>query len=402
MLKKLAETPTAALIIGSMVVGLLIAPALVAQDLEGVSLSPIEGSRTEARAVAKRNGTVSARADMVANVYERDHTCIIQTMSCGQTVNSNLTTHDCELSNGTQVDFWEFSGTAGSTVTINLQSNDFDTVAFLLNPVPEVVASDDDGGNGTNSRIVHTLGQSGPWTIAANNFSPGDLGSYSLSLACSGTAGNPPAAPTNLTATTLSTTEIQLLWNDNSNNESSFRVELREQGGTFQEIGSVAANSIGANVTSLAPATTYDFRVRARNANGSSAYSNIATATTNGTSSVCIEDNFTLCLNNERFRVTMDFDTPQNPPARAQALPLASDFSGLFFFSNPDNAEVLIKVIDGCGQNNRYWVFYAATTNVAFDIVVTDTMNGQTRTYSNPLRNPASPIQDTQAFATCP
>jgi hypothetical protein len=33
---------------------------------------------------------------------------------------------------------------------------------------------------------------------------------------------------------------------------------------------------------------------------------------------------------------------------------------------------------------------------------VTDTLTGRTRTYSNPLGMAAAPIQDTQAFATCP
>ncbi len=95
-----------------------------------------------------------------------------------------------------------------------------------------------------------------------------------------GGGGSAPAAPSNLTATTQSTTMILLGWQDNSNNESDFRVEGAIGNGAFSEIGTVPANTVGVQVIGLTPATTYRFRVRARNGSGNSAYSNIASATT--------------------------------------------------------------------------------------------------------------------------
>ena len=50
-------------------------------------------------------------------------------------------------------------------------------------------------------------------------------------------------------------------------------------------------------------------------------------------------------------------------------------------FFNAANPEVLIKVLDGCGFNNHYWVFYAATTSVGFDLTVRDTTTGDSMTY---------------------
>lgn len=403
----------------ALVVGLAAAPAARAEGLDGVRVSPATSSAVAISPVllapagqrglaTKSQAQVAARgASLETALVERDHTCGIQSISCGQTVNSNLTTHDCEDTSdpGFYYDFWEFNGTAGSTVTVNLRSSDFDTLAGLANPDVEVVAVDDDGGNGTNSRIIWTLGQSGLWTIIATNLFADDLGSYTVSLACSGMTGggndDPPAAPTELMAAPISTSEIQLSFIDNADNETQYAVEVRELGGNFQEIGTVGANVTMITVSGLDEATTYEFRVRARNAAGNSDYSNIAMATTNTVPFVCAEDNFTLCLNDNRFEVTMDFDTPQDPPARAQALTLPSDFSGLFYFRNANNAEVLIKVLDGCTQNGFYWVFYAATTNVAFEIRVTDTETGQIKVYTNPLRNPAPPVQDTLAFGAC-
>src|SRR4051794_36484301 len=48
--------------------------------------------------------------------------CATMTIACGETKTSVLTSDDCSLSDGSFVDFWEFQGTAGRTVTINMSS----------------------------------------------------------------------------------------------------------------------------------------------------------------------------------------------------------------------------------------------------------------------------------------
>ncbi len=122
-----------------------------------------------------------------------------------------------------------------------------------------------------------------------------------------------------------------------------------------------------------------------------------------GSSSTCVPDATTLCLNGGRFRVQGVFRTAANQtgPFMAQPVATAPD-SGLFWFFSANNLEMLIKVLNGCAFNSRYWVFFAAGTNVEFTLTVTDTQNGSTKTYSNPLNIAAAPVQDTNAFATCP
>jgi hypothetical protein len=73
---------------------------------------------------------------------------------------------------------------------------------------------------------------------------------------------------------------VDLDWNDNSNNETGFRIEARTGNGTFQDLGGVNANATAATIVNLQPSTTYTFRVRARNAAGDSPYSNETTVTT--------------------------------------------------------------------------------------------------------------------------
>ena len=62
---------------------------------------------------------------------------------------------------------------------------------------------------------------------------------------------------------------------------------------------------------------------------------------------------------------------------------------------------MLVKVLDGCGINDRFWVYAAATTDVEYTLEVTDTWTGQTVIYANPLGVSAAAITDTDAFATC-
>jgi len=90
----------------------------------------------------------------------------------------------------------------------------------------------------------------------------------------------PPAAPTGLVATAASDTEINLTWTDNANNESGFEIERSPDGSTWALHATVGANTTSHSDTGLTPNTTYYYRVRATNASGDSAYSNVASATT--------------------------------------------------------------------------------------------------------------------------
>jgi hypothetical protein len=89
-----------------------------------------------------------------------------------------------------------------------------------------------------------------------------------------------PLPPTNLTATAVSSSQINLSWTDNSNSETGFKVERSTDGTTFTQIATVAANVTTYVNTGLPALTRYYYRVRAYNAGGNSAYSNIAPART--------------------------------------------------------------------------------------------------------------------------
>ncbi|HEX9784767.1 MAG TPA: DUF1349 domain-containing protein [Opitutaceae bacterium] len=80
-----------------------------------------------------------------------------------------------------------------------------------------------------------------------------------------------------------SAAQLALNWEDNSSNESGFKVERAVGSGAFAQITTTGANATGFTDTSLNEATTYSYRVRAYNSIRDSTYSNVATMTTPST-----------------------------------------------------------------------------------------------------------------------
>ncbi len=96
---------------------------------------------------------------------------------------------------------------------------------------------------------------------------------------------SPPAAPSTLTATTISGVRIDLAWTDNASDEQGFRIERAPDAGgvpgAFAVVTSIATpNTTTYSNTGLANGTRYWYRVRAYNAVGNSGYTNTADATT--------------------------------------------------------------------------------------------------------------------------
>jgi len=91
-----------------------------------------------------------------------------------------------------------------------------------------------------------------------------------------------PAAPSVLAASSNSALQVSLSWNDNSNNESQFKIERKTgSGGTYAQITTVGGDTTTYADTSVSSGTQYYYRIRASNVIGNSAYSNEANATTN-------------------------------------------------------------------------------------------------------------------------
>jgi hypothetical protein len=134
--------------------------------------------------------------------------------------------------------------------------------------------------NGTNWTQVGSVNLSWSNTYLGKAVTSGVKGVFSE--ACfqyvSFTGG--PVNPTNLTATAVSSGQIDLSWNDSSNNETQFRLERSTGGGAWDFLINKSANSTTHSDTTVAPQTAYSYRVRAENDNGVSNWSNTASAVT--------------------------------------------------------------------------------------------------------------------------
>jgi hypothetical protein len=108
----------------------------------------------------------------------------------------------------------------------------------------------------------------------------------------------------------------------------------------------------------------------------------------------------TLCLQGGRFRIETEWRTPQGGEGRGRAVQLTPD-TGYFWFFRDGNVEEVVKVLDACSFDQRFWVFAAGLTNVRVVTTVTDTLRDETRTYINEQGQAFRPLQDTNAFQTC-
>ncbi|MCC6535929.1 MAG: fibronectin type III domain-containing protein, partial [Bryobacterales bacterium] len=94
-------------------------------------------------------------------------------------------------------------------------------------------------------------------------------------------SGNAPSAPSGLAATAASSMHVGLVWGDTSSNETGFKVERSADGGPFVQIGLAAAN-VSTYLDVPGAGASFAYRVRATNASGDSAYSNVSMVSMGG------------------------------------------------------------------------------------------------------------------------
>jgi hypothetical protein len=207
--------------------------------------------------------------------------------SSGNVSGSGIIEHMSDL------DYFTFNTGAGAiSLTVNVPSgyNTLDAMLELLDSNGNVLAIADPS-NSFNATINFSV-TAGTYylVVASHGMSSGatatsygqDVGSYSLSGAIIPTGALAPAAPANLTAMAASSSQINLTWTDNSNNEDGFQIQRLNSDGTWTQVATVGANVTSWSDTGLSASTSYTYRVRAHNAaGGDSAFCNLASATTN-------------------------------------------------------------------------------------------------------------------------
>ena len=385
--------------------------------------------------------------------------CVTQGIACNTTVSGELTADDCRYPDDQSFyDAWTFQGVAGQTVQITMRSTSVDSFLFLYDPSGFEVESNDDSGGGHDARITYQVTTSGTYTIYANTFAPGQVGSYTLELLC---GQGPLTCSSNATTLCLNngrfrvqaifsapnlgitnapaqvvplTGDTGYFWFFSANNVEIVLkvVDGRAFNGFYWVFyGALSDVEYTITVTDTANGAVKTYHNTAGHlasvadtaafAGGSAAASSAETAAPSAPDSAfdpviraeteqvarllspaaaqaCTTDGTTLCLNNGRFQVRAIFSAPNLGinDAPAQAARVTSD-TGYFWFFSANNVEIVIKAVDGRAFNNHYWVFYGALSDVRYTITVTDTVTGAVKVYTNAAGNLAS-VADTAAF----
>jgi transcriptional regulator CtsR len=178
------------------------------------------------------------------------------------------------------------SATTASSSQINLgwQDNATNESGYLVERSTDGVNFTQVATLGTNATTYAMAGLSATTTyyfhVRAYNTGGNSSWSNMAEATTQGVTISAPLAPSGLTATAASSSQINLAWQDNATNEDGYRIERSSDGVNFTLVTTVGANAKSYAVTGLAASTTYSFRVRAYNSGGDSAWSNTAAGTT--------------------------------------------------------------------------------------------------------------------------
>ena len=240
------------------------------------------------------------------------------------------------------------------------------------------------------------------------------------------------APPTHLDAVPLGETSARVVWRDNATVETGYEVQLRRaaangadgdaddagdadgEGGSDGEggaatgwtaVATVGANSAAAVLEGLAPGASYRFRVAALGQGGTAlsgtARFTLAEPPLDGANTNCVPTGNVATLA-DGYDVRMCVEMPSGAQVDASNYHLESTASGLLYFFDRDNVEVLVKVLDGCAINGHRWVFIAPVTTLAFHLEVVERSTGNVFTHRNPRSVTAATVSDTTAFACDP
>ena len=200
--------------------------------------------------------------------------------------------------------------------------------------------------------------------------------------------GPGPTAPGNLTGTSTGPTSVSLSWADRSDDETGFEVQLRQGRNRWSTKSTLPANSTAADITGLTPSGRYDFRVRSFNASGRSA-SNTVTIVLPSVEYTDCEPTEPLITFKHGYTVSMCVEYLERgvgPIVKEDAKDygLESDESGILYFFDRDNAEVLVKVLNTCSHSDYIWVFVAPVTTLAFNLRIDEVATERFWEHRNP------------------
>jgi len=164
--------------------------SVVASTSTSRSTSSAATSASASSSPAATSSVASTTSSAASSSSSPAAGCNAQALAIGGSVNGALAAGDCQSGargSAYYTDIYSFSGTAGQQIFVQVNSSVFDTYAYLKNNTGTVIASNDDSGGSTNSRIpvtsgYFTLPTTGIYTIEVSSYASLNTGAYTLSL----------------------------------------------------------------------------------------------------------------------------------------------------------------------------------------------------------------------------
>ena len=209
---------------------------------------------------------------------------------------------------------------------------------------------------------------------------------------------NTPNAPDNLQCSVVSSSQINLTWNDNSDNEEGFEIEQSQDKANYIVIDTVSENTTTYDVTGLSEEETYSFRIRAYNDYGDSEYSNIVVSVIKS----ILDNNYSGALHLRISNTFPEFDASTQVDAMIDKYGGVTFGTGTLSYEGDDNngqarikrsgtltlapygnvfhanGDILIDVDENTTFNERLqqWIWDGTTWMQIVDETVSGTWNG--------------------------
>lgn len=110
----------------------------------------------------------------------------ITPLRVGQSVTGQLVTTDEPVNDRGRFHAYRFDAREGQRLVLTAESNDFDTFLLVgrqVGPVLDELKRDDDGGEGTHSRLRFTVPRTGPYIVLVQSYAEEGMGAFTLALA---------------------------------------------------------------------------------------------------------------------------------------------------------------------------------------------------------------------------
>jgi len=339
-----------------------------------------------------------------------NETCQPNLLLCGQVIQADLTATDCS-SPPQFADLLFFPNYQRQAVGVAVLPQGFDVLAGLFDPASNVLAADSapDGSIAAFGAFLQTAGNF-EILVTSQTTSSSRTGSYILALECGGDRCIPDVATMCLQRKRF---RVQVAWHNQFNDTYGFgRAIVRTDSGGFFSFGDASNIELlikvldfggGTIKTFVGELTNLEFAVAVTDMSDPSAHTKTYVNTPGDCGGIdqdflagespalrslarasgggCRPDKGTLCLLDRRFALTMSWHNQFNGTSGVGGGVPVSDLTGAFYFTDKSDLELVAKMID---FGDRIALFYGALSDLEYDLKVTDTLTGVSKTYHNP------------------